>query len=137
MKKRSACLAAAAVAAGSLLTAAPAHAGPGDPVACLQSPPDGPAQNIVWVSGFDITADPSAVPNDVNSAASFAYQVGMAPLRYFWCVAGDTADPGLCLLDTLSSGLTEDPSYVSQDPYTGAVTVHGNELVGDASACLP
>lgn len=122
---------AAACAATSLIGAAPAQAGPGDPVGCIPTV-SGPnsGQNVVWVNGLDVTVNPSG---GVDTAGLTIYAVGTAwavGVAYPFCVAGDLDDPAWCALG-MPLG-----DYVYQDPNTGQITIRGNEVVADANNCI-
>lgn len=111
------------------MTAAPALAGPGDPVDCIPPVPSpgGPTQTIVRVQGLDVTINPggSVRPGDTQG---FAVDVLLAALGYVGCVEGDTADPITCL-QPLSD-------YVQVDTETGGVSINGNELAARVDSCL-
>jgi hypothetical protein len=123
---------AAACAATSLIGAAPAHAGPGDPVDCYKGlPPSGdPAQTIVTIDGLDVTVNPNGTV-DTDGTTAYALAVVNAVRAYAFCVEGDTIDPVYCPV-----GATWLPTkYLYQDS-SGTVRVEGNELAADVSSCL-
>lgn len=119
-------LVAGVLAAGSVVSAAPAFAqGPGDPVACVPSD-QGPSQSIVWVNGLDVGIDPNGqvyIPERWSLDPVFAY---------YQCVRGDVVVP----IPPLPCTLPENLDYVTVDPETGAVQVHGNELAAYLTGCL-
>lgn len=132
MKRATVGLVAAVLAAGSVVTAAPAHAGPGDPVACIPSvdvpPPPTHTQTVVAVNGLDVTVNPNgSVPVELWAIYDYALDVA-SPVGYVWCVLGDTADPVFCPGQNTNTGDLTNGRYVSQGE-DGSVTVHGNELV--------
>ena len=122
----------AACAATSMIAATPAQAGPGDPVGCLPSTsgPGTPPQNIVWVNGLDVTVNPSGGV-DTAGLTNYAVSMAWATVAYPFCVAGDVDDPVWCVYSMPWSN-----SYVYEDPYTGQITIRGNEVVADANDCI-
>lgn len=130
-RRRVAGVVATALAAGSLMAGSPAHAGPGDPVGCIQAPPSGGSyQSIVYVNGLDVSVYPTGHVN-ATGLANYAVQVALVPYRYVWCVEGDVLDPVFCPVSNIGS--TDEYVYVDE---WGGVHVRGNELAADATACL-
>ncbi len=129
---------AAVMAVGSVVGAAPAQAGPGDPVGCLPPGPGTPTTKTVTVNGFDVTINPSGAPEDVNTVDAYVGWGFNAGLNYVLCVAGDVDDPAWCLTwgpYFLATGQRELDYYVTQNP-DGSVTFHGNALMADVELCV-
>ncbi len=123
---------ASVIAAGSVLGATPAQAGPGDPVACLPPVGQPPAQGVVTVNGFDVTVNPGGAPG-VNEGT--VWSAVLTALAYYDCTIADVDDPAWCLLINVWP-LTGNPThYVTQNP-DGSITFHGNELFADTGGCV-
>lgn len=136
----------AAALAATALVATPAHAQePGDPVGCIPAVPDpsAPPQTVVTVDGLDVTIDPNG---DVDTDSLDSYLIGLAftPVSYALCVAGDFADPVLCVygivlggvVDTVNNPGTYVTRYIERDPDSGQIMIHGNDLAADATGCV-
>lgn len=126
----------AAAVAASVIGAAPAQAGPGDPVGCLPDPQvgDSPA-GVVEVNGFDVTVHPQNAPSAGFWVAGTALGLAFDGLIYFWCVDNGTSAPVWCAGRQVQILPNGEPYYVTQDPDSGSITVHGSQLVSDLTVC--
>ena len=128
-------LLAAAVVAGGVLTAAPAHAAAAP---LCTYPIHIPESQTVVVNGLDVTVN----PNGVTADADAVYATAVGVYWWVWCVEdGVVTNPANCLLGKAYEIATSiDPNtgnfrYISRDPNTGAVTLHGEQLAADLTAC--
>ena len=134
MSKRTlAGLFAAALSMGCLMTAAPAYAGPGDPIGCYHGvpAPDGDAQNIVTTNGLDVTVYPNGTV-DSQGVLDYATEDLVAFASEYWaCVRGDTLEPVSCPLRARNEGDAWAETYPD-----GGFTVRGNEIASDVTSCI-
>ena len=134
MSKRTlAGLFAAALSMGCMITAAPAYAGPGDPIGCYQGvpAPDGDAQNIVTTDGLNVTFNPNGTV-DAQGVLDYATEeLLVVPGAYVSCVEGDTLDPAFCPVYARNEGDAWAETYPD-----GGFTVRGNEIASDVTGCI-
>lgn len=120
------------------MVAAPA-ASAATPEECIQTYGYPPQLKAVTVNGLDVIIDPNQIEGD-------AFAVVDAVIRVYnlaWCIEnGVIARPVFCRLNVyLSAALGVDPAngdlhYVTRDPVTGIITIHGSRVLADATSCL-
>lgn len=132
---------AAMLSTTAVAVAPPAMAAPAD---CLEEwvsqPLPVPDFGTVQVNGLDVTVDPTQADEDVDKVYDFAVRVYWT----VWCIEGGiVTNPYNCLAGRINTilgsidPLNGDAHYVTRDPGTGAITIHGELLVSDVGGCLP
>lgn len=133
MKRATIGLVAAALAAGSVFVAAPAHAAPPDQ--CLEENPQS-ALAFVTIDGFDVIIDINQLPEITDWEDVAEDLVDLARCLDDGVVTNRVGCAVLLIsnrLLTIDFG-TGEFGYVSREFGTGVITIHGNDLVADATA---
>jgi hypothetical protein len=121
------------MAAGSVLVAAPAHAAPPDQ--CLEDNPQS-ALGLIEIDGFDVIIDINKLPEITDYEDVTQDLVNLARCLDDGVVTNRVACAVLLIsnrLLTIDFG-TGEFGYVSREFETGVITIHGNDLVADATA---